>query len=180
VALTVVDADPAALPRDVDAFLDGLPGPTLLRLAGRDRGRVRVVAGTLHGNEPSGVRAIHHALRTVVPAVDVLFFVGAVEAARAEPRFGRRMLPGRRDLNRCFRPPHHGDGEDGRVAEAVLAQVRAAHPEAVVDLHNNTGHNPAYAIGTAVDGPRLALGALFAERFVCSSVRLGTFVEALF
>jgi Succinylglutamate desuccinylase / Aspartoacylase family len=166
----------ASLPGDANAFLEGLAGPALLRLPGRDRGRVRVVSGTLHGNEPSGVRAIHQALRTVVPAVDVLFFIGAVAAARAEPRFSHRMLPGRRDLNRCFRAPF--DGEDGALAEAVLAELRAARPEAVVDLHNNSGHNPAYAIGTVADGARLALGALFAERYVCSSVRLGTFVEA--
>jgi succinylglutamate desuccinylase len=176
--LTLIDVpDGAAFPADADAFLDGLPGPALLRLRGRDGTRARVVAGTLHGNEPSGLRAIHQALRTVVPAVDVLFFIGAVEAARTAPRFGLRMLPGRRDLNRCFRPPFDDD-DDGRLARAVLAQLRAARPEAVIDLHNNTGRNPAYAIGTAVDGPRLALGALFAERYVCSSVPLGTFVEA--
>jgi hypothetical protein len=175
--LTIIESDdPASVPTDADAFLDGLPGPALLRLRGRDRSRIRVAAGSIHGNEPSGLRAIHHVLRTVVPAVDVLFFVGAVHAARAQPRFGHRMLPGRRDLNRCFRPPF--DGEEGQLARAVLDQLRAARPEAVLDLHNNSGHNPAYAIGTAIDGPRLGLAALFGERYVCSELRLGSFVEA--
>jgi hypothetical protein len=164
------------IPADVDAFLDGLPGPALLRLRGRDHTRLRVVAGTLHGNEPSGLRAIHQALCGVFPAVDVVFFLGAVEAARAAPRFGHRMLPGRRDLNRCFRPPF--EGEEGRLAQAVLAALLPARPEAVLDLHNNSGRNPAYAIGAAVDGPRLGLAALFAERYVVSSVPLGSFIEA--
>jgi hypothetical protein len=177
-SLPIIDLDnKSSVPADVEGFLDQLPGPVLLRKRGHDRSRVRVVAGTLHGNEPSGLRAIHHALRTLVPAVDVIFFIGAVEAARATPRFGHRMLPGRRDLNRCFRPPFAG--QDGQLAEAVLAHLRAARPEAVIDLHNNSGRNPAYAIGSAIDGARLGLATLFAERYVSSAVRLGSFVEAL-
>jgi hypothetical protein len=86
------------------------------------------------------------------------------------------MPPGRRDFNRCFRPPF--DDREGHVAEQALALLRAARPEAIIDLHNNTGHNPPYAIGTRVDGPRLGLCALFASRYICSELRLGTFMEA--
>ncbi len=160
-----------------DAFLAALAGPTVFHLRGRDRQRARVVAGSLHGNEPSGLRAIHAVLAAgIVPAVDTYLFIGAVEAARTEPRFSFRMLPGRRDLNRCFGAPR--DDPEGRLAQQVLALLRAARPEAVVDLHNNTGHNPAYAIATRLCRTRLALGALFASRFICSEFRLGTFMEA--
>jgi hypothetical protein len=167
----------AKVPADVDAFLNGLRGPTVFRQPGRDRTRARVVAGTLHGNEPSGLRAIHRALCTMVrPAVDTLFFIGGIEAARAEPRFSHRMLPGRRDLNRCFRPPF--EGCDGRIAQAALGALRAVRPEAVLDLHNNTGRNPAYGIGTAIDRVRLALSSLFSPLYILSTLKLGTFMEA--
>lgn len=162
---------------DARAFLQALPGPTVFHLRGRDRSRARVIAGSLHGNEPSGLRAIHRVLAGgETPAVDVWLFIGAVEAARAEPAFTLRMLPGRRDLNRCFRPPF--EGVDGRLAGEVIALLRAARPEAVIDLHNNTGHNPAYAIGSRVDALRLRLCALFAERYVASALSLGSFMEA--
>lgn len=169
--------DTRDVPDDVDVFLDQLTGPTMFRIAGRDRSRCRVVGATLHGNEPSGLRAVHRYLGSgEVPAVDALLFVGAVEAARAEPRYSHRMLPDRRDLNRCFRPPF--EGVDGGIAARVLELVRAAKPELVVDLHNNTGRNPAYAVGRTIDGAHLQLAALFCDRFVYSRISLGTFSEA--
>lgn len=176
--VTIVDApSAAAIPEDVDRFLDGLAGPTVFRVAGRERARARVVAGTLHGNEPSGLRAIHRVLREgAIPSVDTLLFVGAVEAARTHPRHAHRMLPTRRDLNRCFRAPF--EGPDGRIAEAALDVLRGARPELVLDLHNNTGHNPAYGVSKHIDGEHLQLVSLFANRVVHSRLCLGTFMEA--
>lgn len=166
------------IPARVDDFLDVLPGPTILAVPGLDRSRVRVVAGTLHGNEPSGVRAIHRALcEGLVPATDMLYFVGAVAAARAIPRFSHRFLPGMRDLNRCFRAPW--EGPDGAIAQAALAALCARPPELAVDLHNNTGRNPSYGIGGVLDGRHLALTALFTTRFIHSDLELGAFTEAM-
>ena len=176
VAVIEAPAGPS-LPEDPAVFLDGLAGPTIFWRAGRRRDVTRVVAGLLHGNEPSGLRAIHAYLRSgEQPAVDSYLFVGAVAAARAAPRHSCRRLPGGADLNRCFAPPH--SGAEGAVAQAVLQVLTATRPEAVIDLHNNTGHNPAYGVVTALDGPRLELTALFAPRVVCSPLRLGTFTEA--
>jgi len=172
------DVRPADIPARVDDFLDALAGPTILAVSGQDRSRVRVVAGTIHGNEPSGVRAIHRALRAdAIPVTDMLFFVGAVDAARAEPRFTHRFLPGRRDLNRCFRAPW--DGPDGAIGRATLAVLCSRSVELALDLHNNTGRNPSYAIGGALDESHLALSALFTKRFIHSDLQLGSFAEAM-
>lgn len=165
------------IPSSTEAFLDTLEGPTILRVRGRDGRRVRVVGGLLHGNEPSGLRAIHRVLLEAhVPEVDTLFFVGAVAAARAEPRYTHRMLPGRRDLNRCFGPPF--DGSDGAIARDALEIMRSEEPEAVIDLHNNTGRNPPYGIARELNDPRIGLTALFATRFVRSRIALGSMIEA--
>jgi len=175
--IDVLDA-PTDVQSDVLEFLARLRGPTIFRVPGIDRTRARVVAGTLHGNEPSGVRAIHRVLLDrVQPAVDTWMFVGAVAAACAPPGFAHRMLPGHRDLNRCFRLPPFPD-EDGRIAAAALLTLREAGPELVVDLHNNTGHNPAYGIGGAIDEAHLGVAALFTTNYVCSQLTLGTFTEA--
>jgi len=175
-AIDVRTVDRRDVPEDPDAFLDQLDRPTVFRVPGHDRSRCRVAAGSLHGNEPSGLRAIHRFLASgETPAVDAWLFIGGVESARAEPRYTHRMLPGRRDLNRCFRPPF-GD-RDGQIAGCVLDLLRGARPELVVDLHNNTGRNPAYAVAGGLDA-RLDLAALFCDRFVCSALTLGTFTEA--
>jgi hypothetical protein len=177
----VVEArGPASVPDRLEDFLGALRGPTLFHVAGEDRSRTRVVAGSLHGNEPSGMRAIHRALREGIrPRTDVLYYIGGVEAAREEPRFSFRFLPGRRDPNRCFRPPWIGI--DGRIARDVLRLIeeRSGLLELAVDLHNNTGRNPAYAIVPTLEGPHLALSVLFTTRVIHSRLSQGTFDEAV-
>lgn len=49
----------AHLPGKVEHWLRELDRATLLRVPGRDRSQTRIVTTLLHGNEPSGVRAIH-------------------------------------------------------------------------------------------------------------------------
>ena len=49
----------AHLPGSVEHWLRELDRATLLRVPGRDRSRTRIVTTLLHGNEPSGVRAVH-------------------------------------------------------------------------------------------------------------------------
>jgi hypothetical protein len=167
----------ANVPASAEPFLRGLGGPTMLVLDGRDATRTRGVVTLLHGNEPSGVRALVELLRSdVVPATRVVVLITAVAAALAPPPFTHRKLPGRRDLNRCFRAPF--DGADGALAHEALRLLREAGCEALVDLHNNTGRNPAYGVATGVDAARLGLVALFAERYVTTDLRLGSLIEA--
>lgn len=165
------------VPQDDRRFLELLGGPSLLHLTGRDPSRVRVVSTLLHGNEPSGLRAVIRFLRSGdVPATNVLFFIGAVETALAEPGFAHRALPGERDANRCWTPPW--DTPQGRVAETVLKRIHAANPECLVDLHNNTGHNPAYGVAFHIGHAELSLVSLFADRVVHTPLELRTLVEA--
>lgn len=164
-------------PNTAEDFLNWLGGPALLRIAGRDRGRTRVVSVLMHGNEPSGLRALHAWLRErELPATDVLAFVGAVEAARLLPLFSHRMVPERPDLNRCFRPPFQG--VEGEIAGELLEWVMRLKPEAVVDLHNNTGRNPIYGVSHRAVVVPWKLASLFTHRFVYSPIALATFVEA--
>jgi hypothetical protein len=166
-----------AIPESEQAFLEALGGPALLRLAGQDPARTRIVSTLLHGNEPSGLRAVHGYLRSdAIPATDVLFFIGAVGTALAEPRFGHRALPGEIDANRCWRPPF--ESAPGRVAEQALARFRESGAECLVDLHNNTGHNPAYGVAFEIGHAEQSLVSLFADRVVHTPLELGTLVEA--
>ncbi len=48
----------------------------------------------------------------------------------------------------------------------------------MVDLHNNTGHNPAYGVAFQVGHAEQSLVSLFAERIVHTPIELGTIVEA--
>ena len=50
---------PRTLGRSPLEWLDRLQKPTVVRVAGRDPSRTRAMATLLHGNEPSGLFALH-------------------------------------------------------------------------------------------------------------------------
>lgn len=169
---------PGDVPPEPETWLDTLQGPSIFVREGRDGTRRRAVAGMLHGNEPSGFRAIHRALSDPrPPAVETVYFVGAVEAARTPPRHSHRMLPGRQDLNRSFHPGTHG--LDARIASEALAVLTGRPLEAALDLHNNSGKNPAYGVGLQATADRLALSSYFSQLFVHARWNFGTLMEAL-
>jgi hypothetical protein len=157
--------------------LGRLGGATWWVVPGADRSRCRVVTTLLHGNEPSGFRAFRHWVAGgATPAVDVAICLCSVEAALGPPLFAHRALPGVRDANRCFAAPL--DDDAGRRAGRLLELIERFRPEAVVDLHNNTGHSPAYGVGPRADTFHLGLTSLFADRFMHTDIQLGTLVEA--
>jgi hypothetical protein len=169
--------DSRAIGRDADEFLRLLGGPTWICLDGQDPSRTRAVTTLLHGNEPSGTRALHRFLSSGQrPATNVMALVASVEAALAPPGFAHRMLPGRRDLNRCFTDA--STDAEASLARAILADLRAVRPEALVDLHNTSGMGPCYGVGARADAEQLALVSLFSGYHVLSDIRLGTLVEA--
>lgn len=160
----------------IDGFLEQLGGPTWIEMPGRDRNRRRVLSTLLHGNEPSGLRALHHILQQgLEPAVDMHCFIGSVMAALEPPLFSHRHLPGVRDLNRCFTPPFVD--EPGEVALAVLTQLAELKPEGLIDLHNTSGSGPAFGVAIREDWTHDALVAFFCHRLVITDIRLGALME---
>ena len=168
---------PHQLGAGVEQFLGRLGRPTWLHVYGRDRTRTRALVTLQHGNEPSGARALHAWLRTEPePAVDMLCLVASVRTALRPPVFSHRTLPGRRDLNRCFRVPFVGP--EGQLAAQVLAQLRQVRPEALIDLHNTSGSGPAYAVATRDSAACRALTLLFSHELVLTDLILGALMEA--
>ena len=136
-----------------------LGGPTLLRLKGLGRGPSGaglpplLLSVLLHGNETSGWDGLRRFLGAQ-PALprDLLVFIGNVEAAAR----GLRKLPGQADFNRLWRPATG-------VAADLLASIGAQPLLAVVDMHNNTGRTPHYAVLTDLSEGSLGLARLFAD-----------------
>ncbi|MEQ9464542.1 MAG: succinylglutamate desuccinylase/aspartoacylase family protein [Haliea sp.] len=160
----------------VESFLRYLGGPASIFLEGADTSRTRAFVTLLHGNEPSGAMALFRWLKSArQPAVNTVCIVASVEAALAPPLFTFRMLPGHRDLNRCFRPPF--DDDQGRLAEEILEILRLHRPEAVVDMHNTSGTGPAFGVCTHMDRQHDALVSLFTERMIVTRLNLGALME---
>jgi len=162
---------------DPTEFLKILGSPTMLKLSGQDSSRCRVVVTLLHGNEPSGLNAIFHWLKSnsPAPAVDIYFFIASIETALAPPGFYFRHLPGHRDLNRCFRPPF--DDHEGLLAKALLDEFDKLKPECVIDIHNTSGAGPAFAVSIAANHKHDAIASLFTHRLIVADVFLGALME---
>lgn len=173
---TIEAPKPGSWADDDAGFLAQLGGPVLILVPGRDRSRCRAICTLLHGNEPSGVRAVQRFLRTgQEPAVDLLCFIPAVETALHETLFMHRYLPGERDQNRCFRPPFHD--RPGRIARQLLDLLEVYRPESVIDIHNTSGAGPAFGVVTHEDCCHEALVSLFTRHLVVTDLKLGALME---
>ncbi|MDE8651542.1 M14 family metallopeptidase [Novosphingobium album (ex Liu et al. 2023)] len=161
--LTIRDSLPDGFldcaPRDLHRLL---PEPTLIELPGR-RAAPLFVSILLHGNETSSLAAIQQLLRAraghALPRA-LMLLVGNVSAARE----GLRRLDGQPDYNRIWpgTVAHAGTPEAAVMAQ-VHARVLARQPFAAIDLHNNTGLNPYYAVVCGPDPRTLHLAALFSR-----------------
>ncbi|MGI9283939.1 MAG: succinylglutamate desuccinylase [Pseudomonadales bacterium] len=167
---------PSEVADTIEAFLHQLTGPTLISKPGKDPTRTRAIATLLHGNEPSGLRAVHQWLQSgEQPAVNIICFIGSVQAALHEELFKHRMVPGQRDLNRCFRAAF-GD-YPGKIAEHFLQILDQQKPECLIDIHNTSGSGPAFGVVTYDDSAHRALVALFTRRMVITDHRLKSLME---
>ncbi|WP_227664562.1 succinylglutamate desuccinylase/aspartoacylase family protein [Marinobacter litoralis] len=170
------DPSPRTLGRSPLEWLDRLHRPTVIHVAGRDRSRTRAMATLLHGNEPSGLFALHRwLLEQHTPRVNMLFLLGGVYPAKRPPTLSYRQLPNGRDLNRCFQKPFKGI--EGAIAEALLAELHKAQPECLLDVHNTSGTGPAFAVTITNDAAHQALASLFTDRLIMTDLRLGALME---
>ena len=137
------------------ALAAALGAPTLFDLRKADR-RPLFISVLLHGNEVSGWQAVRRLARELADA-SVLLFVGNVEAAR----LGARTTPDGHDFNRVW---DGGNAPEAALARQVTDFAAAANPYLAVDVHNNTGDNPPYAVITNTAPPTLAAARAFAPQ----------------
>ncbi len=171
-------SDPKAheIADSVEAFLHQLTGPTLISKPGKDSTRTRAIVTLLHGNEPSGLYAVHHWLKSgEQPAVNIICFIGSVQAALHEQLFKHRTVPGQRDLNRCFGAPF--DDYPGKIAAHFLQILEQERPECLIDVHNTSGRGPGFGVVTYDDPVHRTLVALFTQHLIVTDHRLNSLME---
>lgn len=171
------DPQPDAIGATAVEFLKKLPGPTHIHISGKQSDRSRAMTTLMHGNEPSGLFALHNVLKQKIrPLVDIHCYVMSVDAAKQSPGFVYRMLPHHKDLNRCFKPPY-GESEQEQLAKALLDELRRRQPECLIDVHNTSGSSPAFGVTTFMDERHDALVSLFTHRMIVTDLSLGAIME---
>lgn len=175
----IKDPKITSIGHSVKEFLCRLGGPSWIDITGQDTRRNRVFVTLLHGNEPSGVKAIFNWLVSPSrkkPLTNIRFFICSVEAALTEPDFSHRYLKNEPDMNRCFRPPFKG--KNGILAEQILKRVQSLEPEAMIDVHNTSGSGTDFTIAPTRDDKYAAFAANFSRRFIITNISLGSLMEA--
>ena len=160
----------------VEAFLRQLSKPCYIFLPGRNPQTTRAISTLLHGNEPSGVRALFHCLhQQIVPEVNLLCIVASIDAALKAPVFKHRMLLGKPDLNRCFNSSERGEIQ--MLAAQILNTLKHFNPECLIDIHNTSGAGPAFAVTTCLNKQHKSLTSLFASEIIYTNIQLGSLME---
>lgn len=159
--------------------LQALERPTLIRLPGTGQQAPRALATLLHGDEPTGLQAMLRILqrRRVYP-FDLYVIVGNVRAALEPPGFAHRFLDDQEDFNRVWGRQEPTNALR-RAADGMLDELRAAGLEALVDVHNNTGDNPFYAIVTRRRPEVFNLATLFTTTLLEWDLGAHTLMEAM-
>lgn len=150
------------------------PESTLIALGGRHTPPL-FVAALIHGNETVGWEALKQLQVWMADHPlprSLLIFIGNVHAAERQIR----MVPGRPDYNRIWRD---GDTAEHDLAARVTKIVREAKPFAAIDLHNNTGANPHYALVHHERPDHLQLTSLFSPNAMLTHNPPGTCSEAM-
>lgn len=152
--------------------------PICIYLNGEDTSQTRAVSTLLHGNEPSGFSAIIHWLnKGQKPAVNIVCFISAIEAALREPPFTHRTTESNIDLNRVFQQPF--DSMEGEIANDMLNILDQVRPQCLVDIHNTSGLSPAYAVVTEPSQTSKQIACLFVNECIVFNIQLGTLVETV-
>ena len=142
-----------------DRLVEQLAGPTLIHIDGATEPEL-FVSVLLHGNETSGWEGLRRYLRDhPFPLRSLSVFIANVHAAADR----QRVLPGQQDFNRIWR---NADGAGAELADALLGAIADRDYFASIDLHNNTGHNPFYAVVTDLDATNLGLAYEFSDKAV--------------
>ncbi|MGH3443029.1 MAG: hypothetical protein ACRDUY_13495 [Nitriliruptorales bacterium] len=160
------------------ALLEELAAPTLVRVPGTGDERPRAIACLLHGDEDTGYRAVLKVLRrSRTYPFDLFAVIGNVRAALADGGFRHRFLDDQEDFNRVWgREP---TTPQRLAADGMLAELREAKVGALVDVHNNSGTNPYYAIVTELREEPINLATLFTTTLLHWELGNGTMMEAL-
>ena len=137
-----------------------LDGPALIHLPGVKQEPL-FICTLLHGNETTGLQSLQRILKRFNDSLprSISIFIGNVEAAR----HGERRLPNQLDYNRIW---SGGEGNEYAMTKKVLAIMAGRKVFACIDIHNNTGRNPHYAIVATQEETHLALAKRFSHRVV--------------
>jgi succinylglutamate desuccinylase len=142
-----------------------LKGPAMLHLKG-DKEPPLFLATLLHGNEPTGVRAVQKYLKKYLRngklkglPRSLILFVGNVQSAEEN----LRQLPGQQDYNRIW---NGGGSPEHEMARSIYEYAKSQDVFCCVDIHNTSGKNPHYSCVNRLEAASINLARIFSSTLI--------------
>jgi len=155
-------------------LIEKLEKPTLFRIQGKNSTKSLIISCLMHGNETSGYKAVVKELNKLkFYPYDIYFLIANIEAAKREGKFIHRDWEKPQGINRIWNKTDHYP-----LAKELLEFLKKTNPFACIDLHNNNGKNPAYAISRPQKEP-LRLASFLTRKILISTKEIGTFSQAI-
>lgn len=156
-------------------IVQALPGPSVFHIRGRSSA-CRVIVTLLHGDEPSGLRAVLEVMRrNTLPITDIKLVIVSVDAAALPPLFSHPFEPGKRDLNRCFREPFLY--QENHTAHDLYQLLNSLDAQCVVNLHDTAPDIPNFALTVDTTPAHLALSSYFCDTVLHSPIHIGALTD---
>ena len=163
------------LTKSANELHDYLGGPTVLTIKGEETRKV-IISILLHGNEISGWEIMKQWLTNLAkpPKLTTILLISNTQAAKEN----LRSIPNELDFNRLWKP-NDPQLKDHELITNFYHKYINDDIEAVIDIHNNNGLNPCYAMclknEAYVNAFDLAAG--FNHNVISMMLELGTFME---
>lgn len=167
---------PKTIEESEEAVLASLKEPTLFFVDNKQEKTV-LVSGLLHGNEPSGFRAIvawMKKTKQVKLPFNILFMIGNVKAATENGLFGQRFLSSQQDFNRIW-----NDDNTHELKTALDNALQTTNVIGGVDLHNNSGKNPVYAVVASMNKASVEIAEFLTDKVLYFGAATNTLVSFL-
>lgn len=178
--MKIIAATDLQLPASASLWLKQLDGSVVIEVPGKHPDEWRVISGLVHGNEPSGLLAAYRFLCSgIQPETNLALIIASVRAARHEPVFSHRVVPGEFDLNRRF-GLSAGQDRVTDLASTISAYIHSRQPQMVIDLHNTSGRGPSFAVSVSLHPQVQKLAALFTDTMIVTRLIVGSLMEQKF
>ncbi len=178
--LDIIDGKEIRLPDSPEQWVHDLVHPSVIELKGKNQNEWRIVTTLLHGNEPSGFRAMFRFLsEKPIVETNTAFIIASVRAARHETLFTHRYMPGEFDLNRRFGFQETHDRVT-ELARQITEYIRLRCPQFVVDMHNTSGSGPSFGVSVGDHQDVKKLAAIFTQQMVVTQLVVGSLMEQNF
>lgn len=183
--LKIIQHHSTQLPMTYTDWLENFSQPCAIEFTMDENLPWRIASVLVHGNEPSGfIAAFEFLKKNITPVCNFSIIISSIRAAKWEPVFTHRFVPGEYDLNRRF-GLHRSGAKDvhdtvSELAQHITEYIRSKSPSLIVDFHNTSGDGPPFAVSVQDTESIQAIAANFTDDMIITHLVVGSLMEQEF